>query len=114
MLKGEIWLLNLDPTVGAEIQKTRPVVIINQDALGILPLRVVVPLIDWKARYAVAPWLVLIEPDPNNGLAKPSGADAFQVRSLSQERLVRRLGRLTPSQMKSISAALSLVLSIEP
>jgi mRNA interferase MazF len=61
--RGEVWLINLDLTVGGEIRKTRPAVIVSEDAIGILPLRVVVPLTEWKARYAIAPWLVHIEPD---------------------------------------------------
>ena len=36
MLRGEIWLINLDPTIGAEIKKIRPAVIVNDDAVGIL------------------------------------------------------------------------------
>jgi len=48
MRRGEIWLINLDPTVGAEIRKTRPAVIVNDDAVGILPLKVIVPITDWK------------------------------------------------------------------
>jgi len=44
MRRGEVWLINLDPTVGAEIQKTRPAVIVNDDAIGILPLKVIVPI----------------------------------------------------------------------
>ena len=56
-------MLNLDPTIGAEIRKTRPVVIVNDDAIGILPLKVVVPVTDWKDHYAVAPWMVEIEVD---------------------------------------------------
>ena len=36
MRRGEIWLINLDPTIGAEIKKTRPAVIVNDDAVGIL------------------------------------------------------------------------------
>ena len=77
MRRGEVWLINLDPTIGAEIQKTRPAIIVNEDAIGILPLRVIVPLTDWKARYEIAPWMVRIDPDTQNGLRKPSAADAF-------------------------------------
>ena len=44
MRRGEVWLINLDPTIGAEIRKTRPVVIVNYDAIGILPLKVSVPI----------------------------------------------------------------------
>ena len=91
MQRGEIWLINLDPTIGAEIRKSRPAIIVNDDAIGILPLKVVVPITEWKDHYAVAPWLVRLLPDSENGLEKPSAADAFQVRSVSQQRFVRRI-----------------------
>jgi len=83
MKQGEIWLINLDPTIGAEIRKTRPAVIVNNDQLGKLPLKVIVPITDWKDRYHIAAWMVKIEPDSVNGLTKTSGMDCFQVRSLS-------------------------------
>ena len=51
MNQREIWLVNLDPTRGSEIQKTRPCLIVNADSIGKLPLRVIVPLTDWKERY---------------------------------------------------------------
>ncbi len=63
MLRSEIWLINLDPTVGAEIQKTRPAVVVNDDAVGKLPLRVIVPIIGWKDHYANAAWMVRLDPD---------------------------------------------------
>ena len=113
MRRGEVWLINLDPTVGAEIKKTRPAVIVNDDAIGILPLKVIVPITEWKDRYPVAPWMVRLEPEPENGLDKPSAADAFQVRSVAQERFVRRLGKLSDTAMQEISRGLAVVLSIE-
>lgn len=113
MRRGEVWLINLDPTIGAEIRKTRPAVVVNDDAIGILPLKVIVPITDWKERYAVAPWMVKLEPTPANGLSKLSAADAFQVRSLSQERFVQRLGMLSPEMMMAIGRALADVLHIE-
>lgn len=113
MRRGEIWLVNLDPTIGAEIKKTRPAVIVNDDAIGILPLKVIVPLTAWKDRYAVAPWMVRVEPDAKNGLKNASAADAFQVRSVAQERLVQRLGELSDATMRKITTALAVVLCIE-
>ncbi len=50
MRRGEIWTINLSPTLGAEMQKTRPAVIVNDDEVGILPLKVIVPITDWKDR----------------------------------------------------------------
>ncbi len=88
MRRGEVWWCNLDPTVGAEVQKKRPCVIVNDDAAGILPLKVIVPLTDWKDRYSVAAWMVVrIDPTPINGLQKTSAGDCFQVRSVSYQRL---------------------------
>jgi mRNA interferase MazF len=42
MLRGEIWLVNLAPTIDREITKTRPCIIVNDDVIGILPLKVIV------------------------------------------------------------------------
>jgi mRNA interferase MazF len=112
MRRGEIWLINLDPTVGSEIRKTRPAVIVNDDAIGILPLRVIVPITAWQERYAAAPWMVRLDPDTENGLEKPSAADTFQVRSLSQTRFVRQLGNVSAEALQHITRALAIVLSI--
>lgn len=54
MNKGEIWLINLDPTIGAEIKKTRFAIIVNDNTLGRLPLKIIVPLTDWKEKYSVS------------------------------------------------------------
>ena len=113
MLRGEVWLVNLDPTIGAEIKKTRPAVIVNDDAVGILPLKVIVPITDWKDRYAVAPWMVQLNPDSENNLSKVSAADAFQIRSVAQERLIRRIGKLSDVTVRAIVQAVAVVLNIE-
>mgnify|MGYP002784367629 CR=1 FL=1 len=113
MRRGEVWLVSLDPTVGTEINKTRPAVIVNDDGIGILPLKVVVPITDWKETYASRPWMVKLETDSDNGLSKTSGADTFQVRSVSEKRLIKLLGKIDDLTMQAISTALSLILSIE-
>ena len=112
MFRGEVWLVNLDPTIGAEIKKVRPAIIVNADDIGILPLRVIVPLTDWKDRYERANWLVKIEPDAQNKIDKVSAADAFQIRSLSQLRFVKKIGELTNEKMQEIEKALAVTLSI--
>jgi mRNA interferase MazF len=113
MKQGEIWLINLDPTIGAEIKKTRPAIIVNDNSLGKLPLKVIVPLTDWKDRYAIAPWMIKIEPDSYNGLNKDSSADCFQVRSVSKDRFIRMLGKVSLLNMDEIKSGLSKILSIE-
>ncbi|MEK7400711.1 MAG: type II toxin-antitoxin system PemK/MazF family toxin [Candidatus Poribacteria bacterium] len=113
MFRGELWLINLDPTIGAEIKKIRPAIIVNDDSIGILPLRVIVPITDWKDHYEVALWMVRLDPNMNNGLGKISAADTFQVRSISQERFIRKIGKLSDEEMSEITKALAVVLSIE-
>lgn len=113
MKRGEIWLVNLDPTIGSEIKKTRPAVIVNSDALGKLPLKVIVPITDWKSHYAIAPWMIKLVPTSQNGLHKNSSADCFQVRSVSALRLTKKLGHLRSEQMEEILKGLSAILEIK-
>ncbi len=113
MRQGEIWLVNLDPTIGAEIRKTRPCVILNDDAIGGLPLKVIAPLTDLKTRYRDVPWMLCLEPDSSNGLAKPSAIDLFQVRCLSEARLVHKTGAITTKELALVQKALKLVFGIE-
>ena len=114
MKQGEIWAVNLDPTLGAEIRKTRPAIIVSDDAVGKLPLRIIVPVTDWKAHYAQAMWMVRLTPDAKNKLSKPSAADCFQVRSISEVRFVKRIGVVSGSVMAGIREGLGAVLSIQP
>jgi mRNA interferase MazF len=113
MRKGEVWLVSLDPTVGTEISKTRPAIIVNDDAIGILPLKVIVPITDWKDRYAIRPWMVYLEASVGNGLTKPSAVDTFQVRSVSETRLIKRLGTLSEAEIVQVSQALAIVFGFQ-
>jgi mRNA interferase MazF len=113
MKQNEVWLINLDPTVGAEIKKTRPAIIVNDNSLGKLPLKIIVTVTDWKDRYEIAPWMIKIEPNSKNGLTKESSADCFQVRSVSQDRFVKQIGELSDSIIDEIRIGLSKVLSID-
>ncbi len=112
MKQNEIWLINLDPTIGAEIKKTRPAIIVNDNSLGKLPLKIIVPLTDWKERYEIAPWMVKIQPNALNGLTKISAADCFQVRSLSQKRFIKKTGIVSNEIMNRIQQGPAKVLSI--
>jgi mRNA interferase MazF len=112
MKQSEIWLIDLDPTKGAEIQKKRPAVIVNDNALGKLPLKVIVPITDWKDRYEIAPWMVKIKPNKKNGLSKDSSFDCFQVRSLSQDRLIKKIGEVDNNTFAEIQESLKKVFSM--
>jgi mRNA interferase MazF len=106
--RGEIWLVRFDPSTGAEIRKVCPAVVVNLDAIGRLPLRIVVPVTDWKGEFANLSWFVSLPATAGNGLSKDSGADAFQVKSVSETRFVRQLDNVTDAQMDEIAAAIAV------
>lgn len=112
MNRSEIWLVNLDPTVGSEIKKVRPAVIVSADGLGVLPLRIIAPVTDWKPNYSGAEWMVQLLPDQNNGLSKISAVDCFQVRSVSTARLIKKVGFVGSEAMYQIGLSLTSVLKI--
>jgi mRNA interferase MazF len=106
--RGDVWLIDFDPSVGAEIQKIRPAVVISVDTVGRLPLRMVVPITDWKSHYSSFPWFVRLPASLLNGLTKDSGADAFQTKSVALSRFIDRLGELTIVQLDEIAEAIAL------
>jgi len=106
--RGEIWTVRFDPSVGAEIRKIRPAVVVSIDTVGRLPLRIVVPLTDWQASFAQFPWFVYLLASSTNGLTKDSGADAFQVKSVSENRFVRFVGVVTSAELDNIASAVAM------
>lgn len=113
MKQKEIWLVNLDPTVGSEIKKTRPCIILNDDSIGVLPLKVIAPITDFKPRYEDVPWMVKIIPDKLNNLEKESVIDLFQLRSVSEERLIKKLGEISQKYLDDSKESIKLVFDIE-
>lgn len=108
--RGEVWIVSLDPTIGAEIRKTRPVVVVSSDAVGVLPVRLVAPLTEWKEYFDQNVWHVKLEPDSRNGLTKTSAVDALQLRGVDTQRFIRKLGSASPAVMESIVAAIATVI----
>ncbi|WIG59424.1 MAG: hypothetical protein OJF49_002171 [Ktedonobacterales bacterium] len=101
-------MVQFDPQVAEEIGKLRPAVVVSVPAVGRLPLRIVVPLTDWKPRYANFRWFIHVTRTAEDGLAKDSGADAFQIESLSIQRFRSKLGIVTTAQIDEIAAAIAL------
>lgn len=108
----EIWETNFNPTIGREINKTRPAIIVSDDSIGVLPLRVIVPITNWQERYDSADWHVKIEKDDINNLDKKSTADCFQLRSVSIERLEKKIGEVDEETFKKIKNALKNVFDL--
>ena len=106
--RGEVWDIRFDPSVGAEIRKIRPAVVISENSIGRLPLRIAVPITDWNTTFAGYPWFVDLPANSTNGLPKDSGADAFRVKSVSVNRFERLRGMLTDGQLDDIASAIAL------
>lgn len=110
--RGEIWTVDFDPTKGAEIQKQRPALVISSDAVGKLPLKLVVPITNWSPAFEGNIWHVRLEPTQQNGLTKTSAADALQVRSVSLDRFMDCRGRVTRQELEEIVQALAAVVEL--
>jgi mRNA interferase MazF len=111
--RGDIWLANFDPTVGAEIKKVRPAVVISSDSVGKLPLKLAAPITDWKEYYSNNIWHVKINPDFTNGLAKISTVDVLQLRGMDVQRFLRIIGELSPINMEEITRAIAAIVEYE-
>ena len=106
--RSEIWLVRFDPGVGAEIRKLRPALVVSRIGVGRLPLRIVVPITDWKPTFASFPWFVEIPANPDTGLVKLSAADTFQVKSVSIDRFRNRIGAVAAQQIDAVASAIAL------
>ena len=113
MKQGQIWEINLSPTVGAEIKKKRPAVIISDDAIGVLPLRVIVPITEWKNNFYGAVWMVKIDPNEYNNLEKTSAIDCFQIRSISTSRFLKKNGDVSSKILNEIKAAVKCLIDAD-
>jgi len=111
--RGDIWLVSLDPTLGAEIRKTRPAVVVSSDAVGILPVKLVAPITDWKGYYAHNVWHVQILPDESNGLSKVSAVDVLQLRGVDAQRFTQKLGRASPIVMDTLASAIAAIVEYD-
>jgi len=111
--RGEIWLVNLDPTIGTEIKKTRPAIVVSSDAVGALPIKLVAPITEWKEYLVNNLWHVKIIANASNGLTKDSAVDTLQLRGLDTHRFVRKLGEVSSTEIRLIVAAIAAVIEWE-
>lgn len=102
--RGEVYLVNFDPTLGAEIQKTRPALIVQNNVANRHSAITIVAAITSQFDQPLYPTEVLISP-PEGGLRTDSVALLNQIRSIDKQRLVRRLGTLKPETMERVDHA---------
>lgn len=112
--RGIVIDVNLDPTLGSETGKTRPCVVVTNDAYNArVPVIQVVPLTAWSEKKARIVTNVAVAPTPDNELDKLSLADCLQTRPIDHHsRLVRVRGSVSPEVLRQIDQALKIVFSL--
>ncbi len=97
--RGEVWLVNLDPAVGSEIQKTRPCVVISPPEMH-----------DYLRTVIVAPMTKGSHPAPFRIPIRHAGKDGLilldQIRTIDKSRLVKRSGTIAPAVLSAALATL--------
>lgn len=109
--RGEIYLVSFDPTIGAEIQKTRPALVLQNDVANEYSRITIVAAITSKFDDTLYPTEVLIQP-PEGGMTIDSVVLLNQIRSIDKQRLVRRLGELTSETMEHVNEAIQVSLGL--
>ncbi len=109
--RGEIYLSALDPVVGKEISKTRPVVIVSNDKNNEFSGTVTVLPITSKNLKKIYPFEVIL-PKGSGNLPKDSKIKADQIRTLDKSRIMSRVGRLDKTQIDEIENAIKIHLSL--
>ncbi len=72
-----------------------------------------VPITDWKDSFASDLWHIRLDPIDENGLTKPSAADALQARSLDTRRFIRKIGMLPESDLQEIARAIAAIIEYQ-
>jgi mRNA interferase MazF len=107
--RGDVVVANLDPTIGVEIKKTRPVIVLSNDSINqYSQLVVVVPLTKNTAHLSPSHTVI---PKGVARLTFVSKAVTEQVKALDKRRLVKRLGSLTPALLAQVERALKNTLA---
>ena len=107
--RGDVVVANLDPTIGVEIKKTRPVIVVSNDSINQLSqLVVVVPLTKNTAHLSPSHAVI---PKGVARLTVTSKAVTEQIKAVDKHRLVKRLGSLPPAHLAQVERALKNTLA---
>jgi mRNA interferase MazF len=107
MKRSEVWWVNFDPSIGGEIQKKRPAVIISNDASNKFLNRVqVIPLTGSTERLYPSEALVVFD-------GRQSKAMADQMATVSKSRLINCAGNISREDMQKVEAAVKIQLAID-
>ncbi|WP_310425581.1 type II toxin-antitoxin system PemK/MazF family toxin [Chamaesiphon sp. VAR_48_metabat_135_sub] len=110
-IRGEIYLVNFDPTLGAELKKTRPALILQNDTSNQFSPITIVAGISSQFDRLLYPTEISIEA-PEGGLERDSVVLLNQIRSIDRQRLIKKIGILTVETMLKIDRAIQISLGL--
>lgn len=110
--RGDVLLVAFLPVIGSEQADIRPAVIVSNELFHRLRIVTVVAVTSRKLSF---PGRVSVDPDEGNGLTEPSDILAFQIRTISTnpKRIIKKLGRLSHTDIQKINNALKITLQLE-
>jgi mRNA interferase MazF len=95
ILQGEIWTVDFNPTKGQEMNKIRPALVINGNFATGLDLKIVCPITSWKNDFKSVWWLHYLKSDKHNNLNSDSAVNCYQMRCVSNDRFINKIGKVT-------------------
>lgn len=110
--RGEIYLTALDPTLGHEIEKTRPALVIQNDVSNRLSEVTIVAPITSTVRFPLNPVHVLLAADEHTGLSITSVALMNQIRAVDRIRLIQRPGTVDGETLERVDEAIQISLGL--
>ena len=110
--RGDVYLVNFDPTMGAEIKKTRPALVIQNDIANRHSPITIVAAITSRFDQDLYPTEALVRA-PEGGLNVDSVVLLNQIRSIDRHRLVKRLGRLLSATMAAVDRGLEISFGLD-
>ena len=109
---GSIWLVNFDPSIGTEIRKTRPAVIISGTAFNQRSKVTVLPITSANPSDRLLPVIVPLVPSSTNGLSSNSFVVCIDPMTFDKRRLIQCLGQVEPNQLQEIQQILARYLEL--
>ncbi len=109
--RGELYLVNFDPTIGSEIKKTRPAVVIQNDVANMHSPVTIVAAVSSQFVTPIYPTEVLIT-SLSSGVVKPSVILLNHIRTIDTTRLIKKVGRLSVADMAKVHRALEISLGL--
>ena len=110
-MRGEVWLVDLNPSRGSEQSGIRPAIVVQRETLERVTVTTLIVPLTTNLRRLKVPGCILI-PAGEGGLTQDSVALCYQMAVVDRQRLIRRLGRVSASRLAEVDRALKYTLDL--